>query len=193
MSTFPLSGEDDAALLARARAGDRAAFGALVARHHRTLAALVRQRHGPSFPLEDLLQESFARTLAGLDGFEGRSSFLTWAAAVTLHLASDWARRDARRRRLVPLAPVDPDRAPAAAERGPAAAAEERDEVRRAREALGRLPEPQRIAVTLRVVESREYEDVARRLGVEAGLARQWVCRGLRRLREELDGVRHER
>jgi RNA polymerase sigma-70 factor (ECF subfamily) len=185
VESAPPAGESDAGLLVRARSGDRAAFGVLVERHHGALAALVRQRFGPGFPVEDLLQDVFARTLAGLDGFEGRSTFLTWSASVALHLAVDWSRRDARRRRLVPL------ESPAALDGveggdGPAAAAEERDEVRRAREALGRLPDGQRTAVTLRVVESLEYDEVARRLGVEPGVARQWVCRGLKRLREEM-------
>ncbi len=73
-------------------------------------------------------------------------------------------------------------------DRGPGAEATVRDEVRRAREALDRLPEPQRLAVTLRVVEARDYGEIAEALDIEPGLARTWVSRGLKRLREMLPG-----
>ncbi len=185
----PADGGVDGELLRRARAGDRAAFGVLVERHHRTLAAVLRQRFGPRAPVEDLLQEVFARTLARLDGFEGRSSFLTWATAIALHLATDWRRREDRRRRLAPRAEEAPDDVPARAPgAGPGAAAERREEWERVRVALDTIPAAHRVAVTLRVVESHPYEEVGRRLGVSTALARTWVSRGLRALRDRLDG-----
>src|SRR6185436_10102227 len=65
-------------LLDRARRGDRAAFASLVERHYLVLASLVRQRAGPRAPVEDLVQETFAKVLAHLPGFRRRASFLTW-------------------------------------------------------------------------------------------------------------------
>jgi RNA polymerase sigma-70 factor (ECF subfamily) len=162
------------------------AFGRLVERHHGTLVAILRQRFGPRAPVEDLVQETLSRTLASLDGFRGEASFLTWAASIALNLATDGARRDLRRRRLAPVAPLDRADGVPGREPCPADAAGERDEARRARAALDRLPAAQRLAVTLRVVESLGYNEVARRLGVREDLARQWVSRGVRALREEL-------
>jgi RNA polymerase sigma-70 factor (ECF subfamily) len=138
------------------------------------------------------VQEVFARTLVHLGTFRDDASFLTWAAAIGLHLATDWRRREERRRRLAPPSELGADEVPSAAPVDGARLAEDRDEVRRARAALDRLPDPMRLAVTLRVVEERSYEDVAARLGVDVPRARQWVCRGLRRLRTMLE-VRDER
>jgi RNA polymerase sigma-70 factor (ECF subfamily) len=179
--------ESDASLLARARAGDRAAFGALVERHHRSLAAILRSRCGPEVPMEDLLQEVFARTLAYVDRFRGGSSYLTWATSVGLNLATDWVRSSQRRRRLAPTVDVDDAEPPSRDGDRAAAAVEERDDVARARRALDRLPDAMRIAVTLRVVEDESYEAIAARMGAPLPRVRQWVCRGLKRLRETLE------
>ena len=185
--TAPDGAPSDAALLLIARSGDRAAFGCLVERHHRSLAAILRPRCGADVPLEDLVQEVFARTLANLDEFRSDASFLTWATSIGLHLATDWRRTGERRRRLAP--PVDVDDAQPAA-RGAVdvlTAAERRDEVERARRAIDALPERLRIAVTLRVVEDETYEEIAARMRAPLPRVRQWVCRGLRKLRAALE------
>lgn len=180
----------DATLLARARAGDREALAALVERHHAALAALVRQRAGLRAPVEDLLQETFARVLTHLPRFRERASFLTWTAAIALNLATDWLRKERRRARLAPRADVEGDDLPA---RGAHVddAAQRREDAERARAALDALPMPLRIAVTLRVVQDLPYEDVAARLAVPVPRARTWVSRGLHRLRRDLED-RHD-
>jgi RNA polymerase sigma-70 factor (ECF subfamily) len=191
----PPAGEGDADLVARSRRGDRAAFGLLVERHHGTLGALVRQKYGPRAPVEDIVQETFARALRSMDGFRGEASFLTWAATIALHVAADGARRERRRDARVPTAPLDAADPPPSGDPGPESIAAERDESRRAREALDLLPPAHRAAVTLRIVESVPYPEVAARLGTSEATARQWVSRGVRALREALresgSGVRH--
>ena len=179
--------QTDGALLERARGGDRAAFGALVERHHRMLAGLIGQRIGPRGPVEDLLQEVFARSLSKLDDFGGRSSFATWAGAIAINLATDWQRKQARRRRLAPPADVEQDAVPSPAAERPHRAVEAREEAARAREAIDGLPLRMRLAVTLRVVEDLPYETVGERLDAPVTTVRTWVSRGLRRVREMLE------
>lgn len=60
-------------------------------------------------------------------------------------------------------------------------------------QALATLPERQRRAVVLRVVEGYSYREVARETGYAAGSVRKVVGRGLRALRNELDGDEPER
>ena len=120
----------DGTLLELSRGGDRAAFGVLVERHHRMLAGLIRQKLGPHEPVEDLLQEAFAKALSNLDRFGGRSSFATWAGAIAINLATDWQRKQARRRRLAPTTDVEQDSVPAAG--GSLRAVEVREEADRA-------------------------------------------------------------
>jgi RNA polymerase sigma-70 factor (ECF subfamily) len=171
-------------LLARARGGDRLAFARLVERHHVALASLVRQRAGHRAPVEDILQDTFARALTNLPGFRARSSFLTWTATIALNLTTDWIRKERRRARLAPRADVEGDAVPG---RDGGDAIEVREEAARARAALDTLPVTLRVAVTLRVVEDLTYEEVAARLAAPVPRVRTWVSRGLSRLRRSLE------
>lgn len=176
----------DADLLARSRDGDRAAFGALVERHHGTLTAILRQRAGRDAPVEDFVQDVFARALVHVTTFRGDACFLTWATTIGTNLALDWRRRETVRRRTSDSA-ASPDDVPCTAGERARAAVDEADDVRRAREALGTLPERMRLAITMRVVEGLDYETVAERLAAPLPAVRQWVSRGLRRLRETME------
>lgn len=180
----------DAALLDRARVGDRAAFGALVERHHRSLAAILRPRCGDHVPMEDLLQEVFARTLAHVGAFRGGSTFLTWAASIGLNLATDWRRTAERRRRLAPTVDVDDAEPPCVRAEAALARVDRDEQAERARRAIDALPEPWRVAVTLRVVEGAPYEEIAERMRAPLPRVRQWVCRALKSLRTELEASR---
>jgi RNA polymerase sigma factor (sigma-70 family) len=53
---------------------------------------------------------------------------------------------------------------------------------------LERLPAEQRAALEARVLQEREYADIARSLRCSEAVVRQRVSRGLRRLRAELEG-----
>ena len=65
-------------LLARARAGDRDAFAALVEPHRGELQVHCYRMLGSLQDAEDALQETLLSAWLGLDGFEGRSSVRTW-------------------------------------------------------------------------------------------------------------------
>jgi RNA polymerase sigma-70 factor (ECF subfamily) len=63
--------------------------------------------------------------------------------------------------------------------------AEEKDQLLAA---LDQLPEDMRDALLMRYWEELEYEEMARRTGVSATALYQRVCRGLKQLRETLEG-----
>jgi RNA polymerase sigma-70 factor (ECF subfamily) len=65
-------------LLARARAGDAAAFGQLVAGYRRELSVHCYRMLGSPQDAEDALQETLLAAWRGLAGFEGRASLRTW-------------------------------------------------------------------------------------------------------------------
>jgi RNA polymerase sigma-70 factor (ECF subfamily) len=60
------------------------------------------------------------------------------------------------------------------------------------RAALSGLPEDQREAVTLRVIEGRPYREVAEELGCTETTARARVSRSLRRIATRLEAEREE-
>ena len=84
-------------LLARARAGDADAFGALVGPHRRELEVHCYRILGSASDAEDVLQESLLAAWQGLAGFEGRASVRTWLYRIATTRSLN-ALRSARRR-----------------------------------------------------------------------------------------------
>jgi len=153
------------------------------------LAGLIRQRLGPRGPVEDLVQEVFTKALKNLERFDGRSSFATWAGTIALNLATDWRRKQARRRRLAPPSDVEQDTVPDGSASGPSRAAQLREEADLARAAIEKLPIRMRMAVTLRVIEEQPYETVAEHLDAPVTTIRTWVSRGLQQVRAALEVI----
>lgn len=89
----------DTALALAARAGDRAAFAALVARHYDRLHALAWRLTGSAAEADDLTQEICAGLSAKLGGFRGEARFTTWLYRVAVNAAHDARRRAATRAR----------------------------------------------------------------------------------------------
>jgi RNA polymerase sigma-70 factor (ECF subfamily) len=64
--------DEDAAAMAAARAGGRAAFSALVERYRRPPRAHCHRMLGSFDDAEDMVQETMLRAWRGREGFEGR-------------------------------------------------------------------------------------------------------------------------
>jgi RNA polymerase sigma-70 factor (ECF subfamily) len=82
----PASEDDSAALVARARGGDRTAFRALFDRHRPDVARLVYRMVGPRAEMEDLVQEVFVQVHRSLRDFRGDARFSTWLHRVTVNV-----------------------------------------------------------------------------------------------------------
>ena len=82
----PASEDDSAALVARARTGDRTAFRALFDRHRSDVARLVYRMVGPRAEMEDLVQEVFVQVHRSLRDFRGDARFSTWLHRVTVNV-----------------------------------------------------------------------------------------------------------
>src|SRR3954447_19330132 len=77
----------DAALLERLRAGDEAAFEALVARHYATMLAVAQNYVKGRAIAEEVVQETWLGVIKGLDRFEGRSSLKAWVLSILVNQA----------------------------------------------------------------------------------------------------------
>jgi RNA polymerase sigma-70 factor (ECF subfamily) len=86
--------------VAAARAGDEAAFAALVEPHRRELQVHCYRMLGSFEDSEDLVQETFLRAWRKRRSFQGRSSFRAWLYGIATNACLDAL---ARRPRVVPL------------------------------------------------------------------------------------------
>jgi RNA polymerase sigma-70 factor (ECF subfamily) len=77
--------DDD--LVARARQGDPAAFGALVDRHRSAVYRATLAALGSHADAEDAAQEAFLLAYRRLTGFRGDASFKTWLLTIAWHQA----------------------------------------------------------------------------------------------------------
>lgn len=174
-----------AAAVARARAGDREAFRALVEEHSRHVFRLAYRITGNEEDAEDVVQETFLKAYRSLERFEARAEFSTWLHRIAANCAVDLVRR--RGTRIAEDAPAppagpegtahtaDPERATYGAELG-----------RYVSQSLSRLSAMERTAFVLRHFEGRPIAEIARTLGVRTGAAKNCVFRAVAKLREDL-------
>ena len=137
---------------------------------------------------QDLLQDCWAHILERLDRFRGDTSFAKWAIRVSKNLCSS-KRRDEKRKGIkeVPLGGSED------AVAGDSEALEEqRRHMRHAVYAgLARIPDRERDAIVLRVMEGRSPAATAERLEVSRAGERAIFRRGMRKLArtKELRGL----
>lgn len=82
------------------RAGDEAAFGALIEDMHASMIRLANLYTGTQGAAEDVVQETWLGLIGSLDRFEGRCSLKTWIFRILHHTAQ---KRAGRERRSVPF------------------------------------------------------------------------------------------
>jgi len=83
----------DAVILARAQAGDHAAFAQLYALHKRRVYSLCLRMLGNVAEAEDLTQESFLQLHRKIATFRGDSAFSTWLHRLTINVVLMHLRR----------------------------------------------------------------------------------------------------
>jgi RNA polymerase sigma-70 factor (ECF subfamily) len=168
---------DEALIAACGRDPD--AFAAFYRRHARPLAGFLVRRTGDAELAADLTAEAFAAALDGHARFDPRRGpAVGWLYGIARNLLSGAQRRgrveDRARRRLGMEPIVLDDAAMAAVE---AAGAADIAAV------LDGLPPEQRDAVRARVLEDRDYADIAASEHTTESVIRKRVSRGLARLR----------
>jgi len=185
----------EAELLARLRAGDEAAFSAVVRAHHASLCRVARTVVGSDAVAEEVVQDTWLAVVRGVERFEGRSSLRTWLFRILMNRARTTATRERRSD-----SGVDPDAARfdgSGVWSSPPVPWSEQVEDRLAaervaalaRDLLETLPEAHRRVVVLRDLEGLGAGDVAELLGISDGNQRVLLHRGRARLRAGLEAT----
>lgn len=171
---------DETALLARARAGEAEAVDALIRKYVKDVYAVTSRLLNDRDLAEDAAQDALVNALNGLKRFRGDASFRTWLLRIAVNAARSIGRRKTRRREVS----LDAVTESAADTPDPAKTAGEHDEAARAAALLGKLPEKQRMAVSLRIQQGLSYHEIASLLDCTEGAARVNYHLGVKRLRE---------
>lgn len=166
-----------AALVREAQGGDRAAFGALYERYAGMVHGICLARV-PYQETADLVQEIFIHALRRVGQLRDPEAFGGWLAALARHAAADFHRRPERRARSEEL-PQDLE----ASERADGGATF-------VLAAIRALPEAYRETLVLRLVEGMSGPEIAERTGLGADSVRVNLHRGMKKLREALEGPR---
>jgi len=166
-----------------AAVSDPTAFGAFYRLFERRILGFFMRATGSPELAADLAAETFARALEFVDSFDPDKGLPEqWLFGIARNvLASSWRRgqveASARERLGMPRLEIDDHMSDAIAR----LAADDRATL-----ALAELPADQREAIHARVLEDRDYEEIAAELRCSQAVVRKRVSRGLRTLRARL-------
>jgi RNA polymerase sigma-70 factor (ECF subfamily) len=176
--------QDEAALVERARRGDREAFGTLVDLYADQAIAVAYGYLQRLEDAEDLVQDAFVRALERLDRLAPGSPFGPWFYRLLVNAALN--RRKYLGRRQMAELPVGVE-----ASDSPAVDAERAELRRRLAAAVEQLPPDLQTVVILHDLEGFTHPEIARILEIPEGTCRSHLSRARRTLRELLSG--HDR
>lgn len=178
----------DNELVMRVQQGDKSAFDLLVLKYqHRIVKLVSRYVREPSDAL-DVTQESFLKAYRALPKFRGDSAFYTWLYRIAINTAKNHLVALARRPAEVDLGTNEEGEQFELAELQKTIETPERlllaNEIRETViDAIDKLPEDLRVAITLREADGMSYEEIATVMNCPIGTVRSRIFRA----REAID------
>lgn len=173
--------EVEAAVLERARRGERSAHAELYATFAPMVYTLARRMLVSRALAEDILQETFIEVITKVASYRGEAEFGFWVRRIAvnkclMHLRSGWASRRSAGDDLERVAHDDvPPERHRALER-----------------ALGALSDTARAVVWLHDVEGYTHQEIARLMRRTPSFSKSQLARAHERLRESLQGALDE-
>ncbi|MCP3964201.1 MAG: sigma-70 family RNA polymerase sigma factor [bacterium] len=164
---------------------------------YRSIFSFFLRRGFPRTECYDLTQETFYRAMQGLGGFRDEASETTWLFRIARNL---WLNKERDRRRLKrrrPEVPIEkafpeeqeiPDRRDlfgGSEEQSPEERLLQREQMKRVRDALEKLPTQRRRCLVLRL-EELKYREIADLLGISLQAVRSHLSQARQQMRELL-------
>lgn len=170
--------------------GDQLAFARLVERHLARTVGLATRLMGSRADGEEIAQEAFSRVWSHAArwrplGSGGNARFTTWLYRIAVNLAID-------RKRRTKLTPLDDVEEPLDESDNGFAQIHKRQVSDAVAAAMLRLPERQRIALSLCFFDEISNIEAGKIMGLSVGAVESLLVRARRTLRQELAGVYQE-
>lgn len=169
---------EDAALVARCRAGDQVGFELLVRRHERVLFNVALRMVGNRDEAADATQSTFVKAYEHLDEFDFAHRFFSWMYRILVNECLNILRAKPRGSEETGFAPV--------AEAGPFETLARRERHARIQAALMALSHEYREVVVLRHFAGLTYDEIAAAVGVPAKTVKSRLYSARQRLGELL-------
>jgi RNA polymerase sigma-70 factor (ECF subfamily) len=194
--------EIDRQLVERARRGDKHAFELLVSKYQRKLSRLLSRFIRDASEVEDVAQEAFIKAYRALPSFRGESAFYTWLYRIGINTAKNYLVANGRR---APTATEFDSEDAESFDDGdqlrdintPESLLMSKEIAETVSDAVERLPEELRTAITLREIEGLSYEEIATIMNCPIGTVRSRIFRAreaiAERLRPLLDARKDQR
>ena len=177
-------------LVERARRGDAAAYGGLVARYQEVAFRLAYVLLGDAGEAEDAAQEGFIKAFYALQRFRNGAAFRPWLLEIVGNQARNQRRAGGRRAALALRASTawsgPGDSAPS-----PEADAITREQQRAVLQAVSGLRDDDRLVVAYRYFFDLSEAEMAEALGCARGTVKSRLSRALERLRNSLTELAH--
>ena len=171
--------EIDFAIVKRAQAGDRQAFGLFVTKYQRRLARVVGRMVHNSGDVEDVVQETFIKAYRALPRFRCEAAFYTWLFAIGVNSARNHLSK--KNRMPATVAMGDGDTAYRAEleidMNDPASTLASKQLAERLSAALNLLSDDVRQALVLREMEGLSYDEIATIMQCPIGTVRSRIFR----------------
>lgn len=185
---------DDEDVLARAKRGDRRAFGQLVRKHQRRVYATALHIMGNHGDADDVTQDVFLRAYRALSKFDGRADLFTWLYRITVNTSLNHIRTRKRTQSIAREGAKQtssngsrPEKL-GEVQRTPQQETEITERMRTVLTELCELSETLRVTLVLATVEGLPYRKIAEILEIPEGTVAWRVNEARRQLRERVAG-----
>jgi RNA polymerase sigma-70 factor (ECF subfamily) len=188
--TLAAGASSDTQRIARGlRQRDVTLLHALVEQYQYRLVRYLIYLLGRHDEIDDLVQETWLRVLERGRSYDGRSRFEPWLFTIARHLAIDHIRK----RRTVSLEAEDDGESPlpASGDPSPFILAARTEDAQRLAQSMQTLDFIYREVLVLRFQEDLSLQEVAAVIGAPVSTVASRIYRGLRTLREQLEGGKH--
>jgi RNA polymerase sigma-70 factor (ECF subfamily) len=185
--------ENDYSIVRAVLAGDKEAYGALVARHSQSVFRVAFRITRNEADAEEVVQDAFLRGYQRLESFEARAQFGTWIYRIAVNCALNMMTK--RKIDTTHQIAEDADPAQHQVQIADAAAGPERLLMSREIESMQKaamqgLTATEQTAFVLRHIEERSTEEIAAALRIAPNAAKQAVFRAVQKLRRSLAPLR---